>query len=227
MIKIGIISNYRDDLFNRINRIEEALSSSNNYQVRVFHFSFNKINEEKIENLDGLILSGSASDVSKFRWNKDFSQKFKSEVTLIQKTSLPILGICFGLHLIAYAFQLRVKRNENSNERNEEINIRLKTPELDTLIPYKEICVEVNHRDYVSPNDEHIPEHFFVKAISRDDYYQYVQYMKNKHKTLYCVQFHPETREKYDDGETNQIGRDILSNFIKIVVNSKRKKVKD
>ena len=62
----------------------------------------------KLDNIRGLILSGGPSTVTK--------KKFQSVPKKIFKNQIPILGICYGLQLIAKLFGGKIKSSKKNRE---------------------------------------------------------------------------------------------------------------
>jgi anthranilate/para-aminobenzoate synthase component II len=94
----------------------------------------------------------------------------------------------------------------------------------DELITQKNIPVNLHHLDFVSPNDCKIQKNFEIISTSRTMGYRMVEYMKHREKTIFAVQFHPETHASYyfqpslfDERiveKTGIIGEKIIENFI-------------
>jgi len=221
--RLYIINNYSLDYpTDRISRIISIIQdNARNLEVKIVHSS--QIDVDILKKSAGLIISGSNVNVSEFYNNRKLEEKFKIEIKLIQKANQkPILAICYGHQLTAYAFNGKVKRMNISGEDGKIISISLKKP--DEIIPYKDIPIEINHLDFVSPNDATIQKHFDVIATSERNGYKMIQYMRHFKRPIFSVQFHPETHQldyRYINtkdenliNKTRQIGEEIINNFI-------------
>ena len=150
-------------------------------------------------------------------------KRFEDELKLIQNIEqTPMLAICFGIHLVAYAYGAQVERMRVPDLGGYIIFLILK--ETDHLIKHQNIPVDVHHRDYVPPNDCEIQNNFDIKSISRTKRYRIVQYMTHKSKPIYSIQFHPETHNPlyfhsglFDEriiDRTRVMGKEIIENFL-------------
>jgi GMP synthase-like glutamine amidotransferase len=188
---IYIINNYPTRAkTERIIRLENIIQLNfPNVRIITIHYSeidFNEINKSK-----GLILTGSSHNVSSFYGNKDMERLFEKELALIRdKYKKPILAICFGHQLAAYAFDSKVKRMRYRVVNNDVASLDIKLP--DELIPHESVFVNLNHKDYITPYDNELRKNFRIIATLDLDSYKTVQYMRHKKKPLYSVQFHPE-----------------------------------
>ena len=210
----------------RIARIESILSEcSVNIVIETIHFS--KFRLKHIEEYIGFILSGSSYNVSDFYYSKKLKSKFKYELDLIRNCKeVPILGVCFGLHLIANVFNGQVLRMRFPGLGEKIIFILLEKP--DDLITNKNICVNSRHRDFVSPNDQQILNSFEMKATSKTKRYRMIQYMRHREKPIFGLQFHPETHNAsyFDSSPFDEIivektrveGEEIVCNFLQICI---------
>lgn len=195
----------RADRVSRIVEIAEKFPATPT--VEVVHFR--DLGDDLPSDTRAVILSGSSYNSSEFeregtrthsetRGGKDFH----SEMGTIRKASAPILATCFGHTLVAKAFGGEVRRNVHSSEWNRAI--RISVDRGDEFLA-GEYVVDVNHRDYVPPNDERIAEHFHIQSVSTDKEdarFRYIQYMRHKRLPIFSVQFHPETHERMPDGYT-------------------------
>lgn len=190
----------------RLERIKEIVTTSPaRPHVEVIHFKDLKGSE--LPEIDTIIVNGSYFNASEFEkpGTKTHSETnagrdFETEMRIIREARTPILAICFGHTLVAKAFGGRVMRNERSSERDRTIRISVQPG--DELLR-GDYVVDVNHRDYVPPDDERIEERFHIYSTSedeRDERFRYVQYMRHKNLPIYSVQFHPETHESMPDG---------------------------
>ena len=165
-----------DNLTIRIEEIK-ALLRGHTYEVAVF-FSLDLNN---LDRFDFIILSGSSK-------LKDFNL-YNSQIQLIQNTTKPLLGICFGLHLISYAFGTRrslLNKKAHKTELIKEIQPSYLFNNLSTLFVYNA------HRWAVKK----APQGFETLATSDNG----VEVIKHKDKKLYGFQFHPEVKVNNNQG---------------------------
>ncbi len=228
--KMLLIDNYSGNpSTDRIERIEAIVGDCKAKVIlKTIHFSQFKPN--MAENYMGIIMSGSESNVSSFYYDEPLCKKFKPQLELIRNTEqIPILAICFGLHLVAYAFGAQVGRMGLKGLGGRIIFILI--DRTDELLGYKNIPVNAHHLDFVSPNDCIIQKKFQILSTSRTAGYKIVQYMKHIDKPIFSLQFHPEAHNRLQflpkpiDGgianKTRVIGQEIIENFISICLNKK------
>lgn len=221
--KILLIDNYSRGLpTDRITRIEAIINNCiAEVELKTIHFT--QFKREMVENYAGIILSGSELNVSSFYYDERLRKKFKPQLDLIQQSNqTPILALCFGFHLVAYASGAQISRMRLLGLNGRIIFILLK--EKDELITQKNIPVNVHHLDFVSPNDCKVQKNFDIISTSRTIGYRMVQYMKHHEKPIFALQFHPETHNPYyfhpsifDERiaeKTRTIGEKIIENFI-------------
>ncbi len=221
--KILLIDNYsRGFPTDRISRIETIIKECiAKVDLKTIHFTQFKLNI--VEDYQGIILSGSELDVSGFYYDERLKRKFNPLLKLIQNDSqVPILALCFGFHLVAYAYGAQISRMRIIGLGGRIIFILIE--KTDELITHKNIPVNVHHLDFVSPNDCKIQKNFEILSTSRTLGYNMVQYMKHNSKPIFALQFHPETHHTYyfhhglfDEriaNKTRMIGQEIIENFI-------------
>ncbi|NTU46013.1 glutamine-hydrolyzing GMP synthase [Candidatus Roizmanbacteria bacterium] len=150
---------------------------------------FEKINLNEVK---GIILSGGPSSV--------YEPGAPTIDGKLFKTSVPILGICYGLQIIAYKLDGKVTPGKKKEYGPANITIQGDSP-LFAHIP--QTCnVWMSHGDEVSK----IPAGF--AAIAKSDTIPHAA-IANEGKKWYGIQFHPELVH-------TQFGDVLLSNFIKI-----------
>ncbi|MFX1409464.1 MAG: hypothetical protein ACFFA6_03870 [Promethearchaeota archaeon] len=215
----------------RISRIESIVNESiANVKIKTIHFS--KLNFKDVEDCIGIILSGSSLNVSDFYYNDKLIKYFDQEIELIRSIKhIPILGICFGLHIIAYTFNGQVCRMRIPGLLSGRILFILLN-KIDDLITKKNIPVDVFHRDFISPHDSKIQNSFDIASITRIKRYELIQYIRHKNKTIFGLQFHPETHDAYhfrsdiyDEriiSKTREVGEEIINNFIWLSLHKKK-----
>jgi GMP synthase-like glutamine amidotransferase len=221
--KILLIDNYsRGFPTDRTARIENIIKDCiAEVELRTIHFTQFKL--EMATGYLGIILSGSELNVSSFYYDERLKRRFNSLLDLIQNIEkIPILALCFGFHLVAYAFGAQVCRMRILGLGGRIIFILIK--KTDELITQKNIPVNVHHLDFVSPNDCEIQKNFEILSTSRTLRYKMVQYMKHNDKPIFALQFHPETHNSYyfhpslfDEriaNKTRMVGQEIIENFI-------------
>ncbi len=221
--QILLIDNYsRGFPTDRITRIETIINDCiAPVELKTVHFT--QFKKEMIEDYIGIILSGSELNVSSFYYDDKVKRKFKAQLEVIQETDqIPILALCFGFHLVGYAFGAQISRMGLFGLGGRIVFILLK--ETDELITQKNIPVNVHHLDFISPNDCKIQKNFNIVSISRTLGYRIVQYMKHYDKPIFALQFHPETHNPYYfhsslfderiEEKTRITGEKIIENFI-------------
>lgn len=123
----------------------------------------------------------------------------------IFELGVPILGICYGCHLIAHTLGGKVEHAKTS-----EFGRREATYDTDSLLfkglKDKNICW-MSHNDYVSQ----LPEGF--KAVAHTDTCEFAAF-ENAQKGIYGMQYHPEVMH-------TQQGLDMLKNFLYNVAKAK------
>ncbi|MFX1364024.1 MAG: hypothetical protein ACFFCE_14730 [Promethearchaeota archaeon] len=221
--QILLIDNYsRGFPTDRITRIETIINDCiANVGLKTIHYT--QFKPELVEDYIGIILSGSELNVSRFYYDERLKKKFRPQLELIcHSNQTPILALCFGFHLTAYAYDAQISRMRLPGLGGRIIFIILK--KTDELITQKNIPVNVHHLDFVSPNDCKIQNKFEIISTSRTMGYRMIQYMKHHEKPIFALQFHPETHNPYyfHPGLFNEriaektriTGEKIIENFI-------------
>ncbi len=153
------------------------------------------------ENIKGIILSGGPSTVTK--------KKHQSIPITIFDKKIPILGICYGLQLIAKLHGGKIKSSRNRREFG-RASIFKKTKSLLTKNFFKtKKSVWMSHEDAVVK----IPKDFKVTAFTKDSKFTILE---NKKKKIYGVQFHPEVTHTDN-------GKQIFKNFLFLICKFKKK----
>ncbi len=144
----------------------------------------------KIENVAGIILSG--SDLS----TKAFD--YRHELESIFRLKKPVLGICFGAQLLVRYFNGKVEPLATKEFGSATITV-LKNNSFFSDIP-KSSTVWMSHNDSFAL----MPSLFSVTAKSSNNI---VAAFENEAQKIYAVQFHPEVIH-------TQYGKELLSNFV-------------
>lgn len=144
----------------------------------IFH---HKVQVDKIGNFDpkGIILSGGPESV--------LQEKAPTIPQFILESSLPILGICYGMQALAYQLGGQVEASHNQREFGHALITIPKTAPINGL--FGNICDEtdvwMSHGDKVTI----LPPGFEILAQSL---HAPIAAMGNIEKNWYGVQFHPE-----------------------------------
>jgi GMP synthase (glutamine-hydrolysing) len=172
------------------------------YSVLSEIITLKDLNKKNIlSNVKGIILSGGPSTVTKSSFPKIRNKIFNLDI--------PILGICYGLQLIAKKFKGKVKSNIKKREFGRAILIKKKnSPLLKNFFNKKKSVVWMSHQDSV----QKLPKGFSEIASTSQSKMAVIE---NKKKNIYGIQFHPEVTH------TNN-GRVIIKNFIFDICKTKK-----
>ena len=159
---------------------------------------------KNLENPDlkGIILSGGPNSV----YEQNSPQLSSDFFDFISEKEIPILGICYGLHLIIHQLGGKIEPHDSKEYGKRELEIIEPNLLLDSL-DTKEI-VWMSHGDQVKI----LPEGFQV--LAKTETCPIASY-GNDEKKIYGVQFHPEV---VDTPKGNQ----ILDNIIEKIAHAKK-----
>ena len=115
----------------------------------------------------------------------------------VLSSGLPVLGICYGMHLLARALGGNVAPSDRREYGRAEVD-----PETgSSLLPKNAFQAWMSHGDRV----DRLPEGFQTTAVSKNCP---ISAMENPARRLYALQFHPEVN--HTEG-----GREILAAFLR------------
>ena len=161
----------------------------------------NYLKKIEYKNIKGIIFSGGPSTVNK--------KKFQSVPKEIFKQKIPILGICYGLQLIAKLFGGKIKSSNKSGEFGRSFLFKKKSSLLTKNFFNSSKFVWMSHEDSVVK----LPKNFKVVASTKESKLTIIENTKNK---IYGVQFHPEVTHTDN-------GRQIFKNFLFHICKIKKK----
>jgi len=139
----------------------------------------------------GLVLSGGPASVYD-------DNAPRSEPGLISAVNCPVLGICYGLQLIAYQLGGEVEPSKSRGYGYGRLTVVDETTRLFAGLP-GDMDVWLSHGDRVT----RLPEGFHMTAKTADG----VNAFENPSQKIYGVQFHPEVAH-------TPMGGQILRNFL-------------
>ncbi len=149
--------------------------------------------KEILKNTRGIILSGGPATVTKKNFPKIPNHIFNSKI--------PILGICYGLQLIAKHFKGKIKLGKNKREFGKMIiNKNLNSDLTKNFYKNNKSIVWMSHQDIVYK----IPIGFKKIASTSSSPLTIIE---NKKKKIFGVQFHPEVTHTIN-------GKKLIKNFI-------------
>ncbi len=156
-------------------------------EILPYNVSIDRINEKDPE---GIILSGGPASV--------YGENSPKADEKIFELDIPILGICYGGQFIAQTYKGRVSRAD----KREYGRVKLDILDKDGLFKNidEEMLCWMSHTDYI----EEPPVGFKITAKSDTCP---AAAIKNDHKKIYAVQFHPEVQH-------TDFGREIIENFL-------------
>jgi len=150
-----------------------------------------KFDSENAAGFDLIVLSGSSQ--LPILSNKSLYNK---EIDLIKNSKKPIIGICLGFELIAYAYGSKIKRMR----KKEKGIIEIQASESNGMFKnMPNFSVYESHRWVVKELSSDLVE----LARSRDG----IEAIKHRKRKLYGFQFHPEmfTEKTYGDEIFNNL----------------------
>lgn len=150
------------------------------------------IDDIKAKNPRAVVLSGGPNSVY-----DDGAPQLNLEVLSL---GVPILGVCYGLQLLALAFNGSVESAKTREYGKAKIALQLDSVLLNP--EFDHTTVWMSHGDHVAK----APEGFVVTALSEDGI---ICGVEDAAKNLFGLQFHPEVAH-------SEHGREILENFINL-----------
>ena len=157
--------------------------------------------------MDGLLLTGSYHMLSE----KKTIEKYQVEMKIIREYEKPILGICYGLQLIAcaFGFEITAINNPDINIENEKSLILNINPKIE-LFPKDQIHVYESHLEEI----KFIPRFTDVFNIYASSPTCKIQIIKHKSRQIFGIQFHPEYP---DDPLSFEDGIKLMQNFVSLL----------
>ena len=160
---------------------------------------FHQINIFK--GIKGIILSVGPSTVTKKNHPKIPSTIFEKKI--------PILGICYGLQLIAKVFGGKIKKSQKKREFGEAVlSEKSRSILFKKFFTKKKAKVWMSHQDAVYK----IPKGFENIASTNNSKYTAIQNIKKK---IFGIQFHPEVTH-------TKKGYKIIQNFVFNICKAKK-----
>ena len=157
-------------------------------EIVPFHYPVEKIIERSPK---GVILSGGPNSVYE-------ADAPKVSADFYEKINAPILGICYGMQLLAKDLRGQVEPSEKRGYGHSKIKVLSGKTSLFEELPF-ELDVWMSHGDHVVA----LPEGFHVTATTGD----VVTAIENEARRIYAVQFHPEVAH-------TPLGKEVLRNFL-------------
>jgi len=151
---------------------------------------FKKVKEYHL--IKGIILSGGPSSVT--------SKKHQTVSKKIFEKNIPILGICYGLQLIAKLLGGKIKPTRGTREFGRTYLTKKNHSQLTKNFFKRKTTVWMSHEDAVIK----LPKSFRIVASTKSSKLTIIE---NSKKRIYGVQFHPEVTH-------TENGKQIFKNFI-------------
>ena len=148
----------------------------------------------------GIIFSGGPSTVTK--------KKFQTIPKKIFSQNIPILGICYGLQLIAKLLGGKIKSSSKRREFGRTFIYKKKKSPLTANFFKSKNYVWMSHEDAVVK----LPKNFKIIASTKDSKMTIIE---NSQMKIYGVQFHPEVTH-------TDYGKQIFKNFVFSICNAKK-----
>jgi len=155
---------------------------------------------KKFHNIKGLIFSGGPSTVT--------THTFQRVPKNIFEKKIPILGICYGLQLIAKMFGGKIKSSRKKREFGRATLYKKNFSLLTKNFLNNKNCVWMSHEDAVVK----LPKKFKLVASTRESKLTIIENTKDK---IYGVQFHPEVTH-------TDKGKQLFKNFLFLICKIKK-----
>ena len=152
------------------------------------------------DKIKGIVLSGGPSTVTK--------KNFLKIPVKIFNLKIPILGICYGLQLIAKLKGGKIRSSKKRREFGRAFIFKKKNSLLTKNFFNSKTSVWMSHEDAVVK----LPKNFRAIAFTKDSKLTIIENNKEK---IYGVQFHPEVTH-------TQNGKQIFKNFLFLICKVKR-----
>ena len=152
------------------------------------------IKENPGYNVKGVILSGGPSSVL----DKTSPKIKKKDIDYLIEKGIPVLGVCYGLQLLAYYYGGKIHKSKHREYGHTKIKIS-SAGKLFKGTP-KKLVVWMSHGDSV----DFMPKEFKVTSKSESNI---VSSFENDKLKLYAIQFHSEVNH-------TEKGEVILKNFV-------------
>lgn len=157
-------------------------------EIVPFFYPLEKILERKPK---GVILSGGPNSV----YEADAPH---ISADFYGKINAPVLGICYGMQLLAKDLQGKVSPSDVREYGHAKLKVLSGKTELFAELPF-EMDVWMSHGDHVTA----LPQGFRQTATTGD----VVTAIENSERKIYAVQFHPEVSH-------TPLGKEVLRNFL-------------
>jgi len=157
-------------------------------EIVPFHYPLEKITER---NPQGIVLSGGPNSV----YDADAPQVPED---FYKKISQPILGICYGMQLLAKDLNGQVEPSDKREYGHAKLKVLSGETRLFESLPF-ELDVWMSHGDHVTS----LPEGFHTTATTGD----VITAIENPERRIFGLQFHPEVAH-------TPLGKEILRNFL-------------
>ena len=157
-------------------------------EIHPFHLSADQIAAKKPM---GVILSGGPASVT----DEDAP---RVEADFYDKINVPILGICYGMQLVAVDLGGASAPAAQREYGHAKLKVLSGRTALFNELPF-ELDVWMSHGDHVT----RLPDEFTTIATTGD----VVTAIENPTRDIYCVQFHPEVSH-------TPLGKEIIRNFL-------------
>ena len=159
---------------------------------------FKKVKEFHL--IKGIIFSGGPSSVT--------SKNHQTVSKKIFEKNIPILGICYGLQLIAKLFGGKIKPSRGTREFGRAYLTKKNHSQLTKKFFKRKTSVWMSHEDAVVK----LPKSFKIIASTKSSKLTIIE---NSQKKIYGVQFHPEVTH-------TENGKQIFKNFIFLICKIKK-----
>lgn len=161
------------------------------------------LDEEILADVRGIILSGGPRTVTE----KDLAGVFSSNIELLQRKDIKILGICFGHQILAVHLGAKLEAGGNPEYGKTRIYVDGQNTLLNGLMQSQEVWM--SHSDEVAE----LPESMTALARSGNNR---IAAFSNLQQTVFGVQFHPEVTHTPN-------GLAVLNAFLREICGYKRK----